>query len=217
MPWACSAGHTDNGVFARAAVFSQENSIQNFPCFSVSLFIYFNSLLLLFAWGNQWLPVSPRAELLPSRRGAEAEQTTRFVLPSLTFAGGNSESRAAVSLPVPLSHTILCFSLWIQKRRPKAFLTSARDCLVHTQEHQRKQQPSWKQAVLTPGCCVPLRMAALATGAAADLPCQERTIYRKGRLYFSSMAKSVPGPALTQCGSQELALGAAGRRLNGSH
>lgn len=59
-----------------------------------------------------------------------------------------------------------------------------------------------------PGCYVPLREAALATSEATDLACQERTIYRKGRLYFNSMPISVPGPTLTQCTSQELALGA---------
>lgn len=54
-------------VFPIAAIFSQENSIQNFPSFCVSLVIYFNSLLLLFAQGNQRLLLhpSPRVSVFP--------------------------------------------------------------------------------------------------------------------------------------------------------
>lgn len=80
-----SVGSTAHWVFPIAATFNRKNSIQNFPHSYVSLLIYLNSLLLLFARGNQWLPV-PAARISKaftvslSLGVLHAEQTTTSVL-----------------------------------------------------------------------------------------------------------------------------------------
>lgn len=215
-----AAGSTDRRVFPIAAIFNRENSIQNFPCFQVSLFIYFNSLLLLFARGNQRLPapaagisegsaVSLSPGVLPPEQGAH--------LPSLLcsqFADGNSESCAALRPPVPPFQTSSFLSLSEHKKRHlEAFLTSAKGpSCAHTGASKKaaafqKKKRSFHARLLCPWAG-PLREVAPATSEATDLACQERTIYRKGRLYFSFVALSVPGPTLARCTSQELARGA---------
>lgn len=140
-----SAGTTEKRVFPGAAMVDRENSVQNFPWFCVSLLIYFNSLLLLFAWGNQQLPapapwISQGFNCVPFTGLNKPPTSVRPLLSLLT-------SPTPERPPVPMVN----LALWTQKRHLKAFLTSRKDCLVRTEEPQGDSSPPEQRGWLT-GC-----------------------------------------------------------------